>query len=61
MVTKRTLKGEEVFTLGYPAESKAYRPKDQASAIPYRPTNLVIAPNGDVYVGDGNGSSFINQ
>jgi hypothetical protein len=61
IVTKRTLKGEEVFTLGYPAESEAYKPKDQASTVPYRPTNIAIAPNGDMYVGDGYGSSFINQ
>jgi hypothetical protein len=61
MVTRRTLKGEEVFTLGYPAESEAYKPKDQTSTVPYRPTNLAIAPNGDIYVGDGYGSSFINQ
>src|ERR1700693_4045778 len=34
IVTKRTLKGEEVFTLGYPAESEAYKPKDQTSVAP---------------------------
>ncbi|HYM08064.1 MAG TPA: hypothetical protein VEU11_16040 [Terriglobales bacterium] len=61
IVTKRTLKGEEVFTLGYPAESPAYKPKSDGSAIAYRPTNVAIAPNGDIYVGDGYGSSFINQ
>lgn len=61
IVTKRTLKGEEVFTLGYPAESEAYKPKDKTSAVVYRPTNVAIAPNGDIYVGDGYGSSFINQ
>ena len=61
VVTKRTLKGEEVFTLGYPAESDAYKPKDKFSAPAYRPTNVAIAPNGDIYVGDGYGSSFINQ
>jgi hypothetical protein len=60
-VTKRTLKGEEVFTLGYPAESEAYKPKDRNSAVLYRPTNVAIAPNGDIYVGDGYGSSFVNQ
>ena len=27
----------------------------------YSPTNLAIAPNGDIYVGDGYGSSYINQ
>jgi hypothetical protein len=61
LVTKRTLKGEEVFTLGYPAESEAYKSKDRNSAQVYRPTNVAIAPNGDIYVGDGYGSSFINQ
>jgi len=55
------LKGEEVFTLGYPAESEAYKPRDRSSTVPYRPTNVAIAPNGDIYVGDGYGSSFINQ
>jgi hypothetical protein len=60
IVTKRTLKGEEVFTLGYPAESEAYKPKDKTPAA-YRPTNVAIAPNGDIYIGDGYGSSFINQ
>jgi hypothetical protein len=61
IVTKRTLKGEEVFTLGYPAESESYKPKDKISTVAYRPTNVAIAPNGDIYVGDGYGSSFINQ
>jgi hypothetical protein len=61
IVTKRTLKGEEVFTLGYPAESGAYKPKDHTSTLAYRPTNVAIAANGDIYVGDGYGSSFINQ
>jgi hypothetical protein len=61
IVTKRTLKGEEIFTLGYPAESAAYKPKSDGSAIPYRPTNVAFAPNGDIYVGDGYGSSFVNQ
>jgi hypothetical protein len=61
IVTKRTLKGEEVFTLGYPAESTAYKPKSDGSATLYRPTNVAFGPNGDIYVGDGYGSSFINQ
>lgn len=60
VVTKRTLKGEEVFTLGYPAESPAYQGKN-GMAPSYRPTNVAIAPNGDIYVGDGYGSSYINQ
>lgn len=60
IVTKRTPKGEEVFTLGYPAESPAYQGKN-GIAPSYKPTNVAIAPNGDFYVGDGYGSSYINQ
>ncbi len=62
LVAKTTLKGEEVFTLGYPKESDMYR-MDAAGKplVAYRPTNLAIAPNGDIYVGDGYGSSYINQ
>src|ERR1700689_2083220 len=57
IVVKTTLAGEEVFTLRYPTESKEYG----AAPIKYSPTNLAIAPNGDIYVGDGYGSSYINQ
>ena len=62
MVVKTTLDGEEVFTLGYPKESEFYKPgADGKPATKYSPTNLAIAPNGDIYVGDGYGSSYINQ
>jgi DNA-binding beta-propeller fold protein YncE len=55
LVVKTTLNGEEVFTLGYPHESEGY-----AGNKKYSPTNLAIAPNGDIYVGDGYGSSYVN-
>ena len=61
IVTKRTLKGEEVFTLGYPVESSAYDPSRTKGPVIYQPTNVAIAPNGDIYVADGYGSSYINQ
>jgi sugar lactone lactonase YvrE len=62
VVVKMTLKGEEVFTLGYPKESPEYRLDGEGKpAVKYSPTNLAIGPNGDIYVGDGYGSSFINQ
>jgi hypothetical protein len=61
IVTKRTLKGEEVWTLGYPTESKPYQIVGGAQGIPYRPTNATVAPNGDFYVADGYGSWYINQ
>jgi hypothetical protein len=61
LVVKTTLNGEEVYTLGYPKESEAYKPGEDGKPKKYSPTNLAIAPNGDVYVGDGYGSSYINQ
>jgi hypothetical protein len=56
LMVKTTLNGEEVFTLGYPKEAEPY-----TKQIKYSPTNLAIAPNGDIYIGDGYGSSYINQ
>jgi hypothetical protein len=61
LVVKATLDGEEVFTLGYPNASEAYKPGADGKPIKYSPTNLAVAANGDIYVGDGYGSSYINQ
>ncbi len=62
IVAKMTLLGEKVWELGYPKDSSSYRLNaDGSPAVVYKPTNLAIAPNGDVYVADGYGSSFINQ
>ena len=62
IVVKTTLQGEEVFTLGYPKESEFYKlDKDGKPLTKYSPTNLAIAPHGDIYVGDGYGSSYVNQ
>jgi DNA-binding beta-propeller fold protein YncE len=61
LVVKTTLTGEEVFTLGYPKESPGYEPDAAGKLKRYSPTNLAVAPNGDLYVGDGYGSSYINQ
>ena len=61
IVTKRTLKGEEVWTLGYPVESKPYEKGPGHPGLNYRPTNVAIAPNADIYVADGYGSFYIHQ
>ncbi|HLK64578.1 MAG TPA: hypothetical protein VKU19_14135 [Bryobacteraceae bacterium] len=61
IVVKATLDGEEVYTIGYPDVSEAYKPGPDGKKPKYSPTNLAIAPNGDLYVGDGYGSSYINQ
>jgi sugar lactone lactonase YvrE len=61
LMVKATLKGETVFQLEYPKESEAYKPGPDGKPPKYSPTNLAIAPNGDIYIGDGYGSSYINQ
>ncbi len=60
LVAKYTLKGEKVWETGYPEQSAAYKPDADGKKVKFSPTNLTIAPNGDIYVGDGYGSSYIN-
>jgi hypothetical protein len=52
-VVKTSLTGEELWIHGYPNEDPPY----QAAPIPFVPTNVAFAPNGDFFVGDGYGSS----
>ena len=61
VIVKATLDGEEVYSLGYPEQSEAYKPGADGKRPKWSPTNLAIAPNGDLYVGDGYGSSYILQ
>ena len=63
IVTKRTLKGEEVWTVGYPQESPVYQKGPGATGpggtagLNYRPTNTCVDPKTlDFWVGDGYGS-----
>lgn len=55
---KMTLKGEEAMRIGYPGEAPGYR-KDGSTR--FSPTNVAIAPNGDLYLADGYGAYYINQ
>jgi DNA-binding beta-propeller fold protein YncE len=52
---KMTLAGEVLWTLGCPAESGLYEDQNQ-----YHPTSIAVAPNGDLYVADGYGLSWIH-
>jgi hypothetical protein len=61
VIVKATLEGETVFQLGYPEQSDAYRPGPDGKRPKWSPTNLAVAPNGDFFVGDGYGSSYILQ
>jgi hypothetical protein len=61
VVVKTTLGGEVVWKIDKRPDIDGYRPGPDGAAKPYNPTNVAIAPNGDVYVADGYGSYFINQ
>jgi hypothetical protein len=62
VVVKATLRGEIVWTIQGPPDVAAYRdPNPDGTPKRYNPTNLAFAPNGDIYVGDGYGSSYVNQ
>jgi hypothetical protein len=60
-VVKATTRGEIVWTIAGPPDVDAYKPGPDGAAKRYNPTNVALAPNGDVYVGDGYGSSYVNQ
>jgi hypothetical protein len=60
-VVKATPKGEIVWKIQGPPDVEQYKPGPDGTAKRYNPTNVAIAPNGDIYVGDGYGSSYINQ
>ncbi len=55
-VVKTTLDGEELLRIGVPTESGVY--PDPAT---FKPTNTAVAPNGDIYVADGYGLSYIHR
>jgi hypothetical protein len=61
VVVKTTLSGEIVWKIQGPPPVDAYKPLPDGRPAPYNPTNIAIAPNGDVYVGDGYGSYYVNQ
>jgi len=60
-VLKTTLKGEIVWKVHGPPDVEAYHTGSNGVTPPYNPTNLAIAPNGDVYVADGYGSYYVNH
>lgn len=58
MMIKMSLEGEEVLRIGYPKQAPGYKPDGSTK---FSPTNVAIAPNGDIYVADGYGAYYINQ
>ncbi len=55
-VAKLTLSGQLVFTISHPQTIDIYTPD-----MPFRPTDITAAPNGDLYVIDGYGSDYVIQ
>ena len=53
-VCKTTLDGKKLLTIKYPKEAEIYDSEDQ-----FRPTETAISENGDIYVADGYGKSYI--
>ncbi|WP_438938509.1 6-bladed beta-propeller [Algibacillus agarilyticus] len=55
-ISKLTIDGKLVYTIGHPQTIGIYAPNQK-----FQPTDIAIAPNGDLYVTDGYGSDFIIQ
>ena len=55
-VTKTDLSGKHIWQKGVPTESGVYPTEDK-----WCPTNVAFAPDGDLFVGDGYGSSYIHR
>ena len=61
VVVKATPKGEIVWKIQGPPDIPEYKAAADGPPKPYNPTNIAVAPNGDLYVGDGYGSYYVNQ
>lgn len=55
-ITKTTLDGKEIMKIGHPSAFGAMKESDK-----FTPTETTIGPNGDIYIADGYGSSYIFQ
>ncbi len=53
---KLTLEGKTLWTIPWPQESGKYAKADE-----YHPTSLALAPNGDIFIADGYGKSWVHR
>jgi hypothetical protein len=53
-VTKIDLNGREILSISHPMAFGAYEPH-----MPFNPTEVAVASNGDIYVADGYGSNYV--
>ncbi len=56
LIVKTTLKGEVLWEKGMPEEPEVYTDPGR-----WCPTNVAFAPNGDFFLGDGYGSSYVHR
>lgn len=56
LVVKLTLDGKELLTIGTPDLPDVYGPDKR-----FVPTDVAVGPNGDIYIADGYGQSWIHQ
>ncbi len=55
-VVKTTLDGRVLLTFPFPDKAGVYKAPTE-----YQPTGVAVGPNGDVYIGDGYGKSWVHQ
>jgi hypothetical protein len=55
-ILKCTLDGEVLLSIPFPEKSGVYMKKGE-----YKPTSVAVAPNGDIYVGDGYGKNYCHR
>lgn len=55
-VVKVTLDGDVLMTLPFPDKAGVYKKADE-----YKPTSVAVAPNGNLYISDGYGLSWVHQ
>ena len=51
-----SMQGKKLMTIDYPKDAGIYQSKEQ-----FRPTEVAIGPNGDIYVADGHGLNYVIQ
>lgn len=56
LMVKLTLEGKEVLTIGTPERPDIYNEEKL-----FIPTDVAVAPNGDIYIADGYGEPYIHQ
>ncbi len=55
-VCKTTLDGKVLMTINYPKETNKYNTEKN-----WKPSEIAVAPNGDIYIADGYGKDYITQ